>query len=75
MKKKLHVKLDSSVDCDALRIIFWEVSTKNSVEQEHVMFLSGGAVWMEPIIEFNNIGWLASSLVEAKYVKAREKVL
>ena len=64
-------KLASSTDCGAL--VFWELKPKKSIDQEQIMFLSRGASWMDPIIEFKKTGRLTSDPVEAKYVKARDK--
>ncbi|XP_010693417.1 uncharacterized protein LOC104906374 [Beta vulgaris subsp. vulgaris] len=66
-------KLASSVERDVQRTVFWEVKPAKSIDQEQVMFLSRGNVWMDPIIEFKKTGRLSTDPLEAKYVKARDK--
>ena len=66
-------KLASLADGDAQRIVFLEVKSVKSIDQEQVMFLSQVKIWMEPIIEFKKTGRLPSDLVEVKYVKAIDK--
>lgn len=66
-------KLVSSADCVMPRTILSEVKSKKSINQEEVMLLSQGKMWMKPIINFKKTGQLPSHLVEAKYVKARDK--
>ncbi|XP_019104863.1 uncharacterized protein LOC109134909 [Beta vulgaris subsp. vulgaris] len=66
-------KLASSAEGDVSQTVFWKVKQAKSIDQEQVMFLNRGNVWMDPIIEFKKTGRLPSYPLEAKYVKVRDK--
>ncbi|XP_010667221.2 uncharacterized protein LOC104884294 [Beta vulgaris subsp. vulgaris] len=66
-------KLASSAEGHVLRTVFWEVKPAKSIDQEQVMFLSRGNVWMDPIIDYKKTGRLPTDPLEAEYVKARDK--